>query len=98
MCHDGGGRPADRAKYTTNRSQEPLVYPERFSVAANLLICYLMNRLPSGGVQTEDICGCLPPPPFSETMNIRDVDMSKNRHLAPVLEWDRLMDGCVATV
>jgi hypothetical protein len=51
------GRPADRAKYSRNRPREPL--------AANLLICYLIKRLPASGVRTEDICGCLPPvPPF----------------------------------
>ena len=51
-----GGRPADRAKYTRNRSREPL--------AANLLICYLIKRFPASGVRTEDICGYLPPPPL----------------------------------
>jgi hypothetical protein len=66
-----------------NRSREQL--------AANLLICYLIRRLPGRGVRSEDICGYLPPPPlFCETMNTRDVYMSKRRRVAPVLEWDRL--------
>jgi len=33
-------------------------------LAADLLICYLIRRLPGGGVRTEDICGYLPPPPL----------------------------------
>jgi hypothetical protein len=33
-------------------------------LAANLLICYLIKRLPGSGVRTEEICGYLPPPPL----------------------------------
>jgi hypothetical protein len=60
-------------------------------LADNLSICYVIKGRPSSGVRIENICGCLPPiPPFSETMPIHDVYMSKRRRVAPGLEWDRL--------
>jgi hypothetical protein len=33
-------------------------------LAANLLICYLIDRPSARGGETEDICGCLPPNPL----------------------------------
>ena len=61
-------------------------------LAANLLICYLIQRLPASGVRKlkTSVGVYHQPPPFSETMNICDVYMSKRRCVAPVLEWDRL--------
>jgi hypothetical protein len=66
-------------------------------LAVNLLICYLIDRLPPEG-ELETPVGVYHHPAFSETMNIRDVYLSKRRHVAPVLEWDRLRADCVGTI
>jgi hypothetical protein len=50
-------------------------------LAANLLIRYLIDRLPPAGFELETSVGVYHHPPFSETMNIRDVYMSKRRHV-----------------
>jgi hypothetical protein len=70
----------------------------REPLAVNLLICCLIDRLPPAGFELETPVGVYHHPAFSETMNIRDVYMSKRRHVAPVLEWGRLRADCVGTI